>query len=141
MLFGIESAGATNAHTGAMGVALAEVALEQRNKARIHVARHEQRISQLQQHIAEEPARINVSRAYGHSAAATLDLVIQDLSKFTGIPVEELKARYNKSRTIEFNKICNSWLAEGALLTDPRLNKEHEKLSWYVKGLDADRGF
>lgn len=92
-----------------------------------------------------ELANIRQNRNYAatllFSAAKTIEQMIRDFAKVSGMPEDEVRKRYNIVRTQNFNREVNEGIAKGWFTTDPRLDMSDEQKQWYVSGLDADHGF
>ena len=70
----------------------------------------------------------------------TLEHVVRDFAKLAGVSSDQLMARYNAVRTQHYNLLVNEGMEKEWFDKDPRLAIT-EKTKWYVRGLDADRGF
>lgn len=109
----------------------ATIALRERNNT----------IARLRGQLNEVQHKRNASAANNNSAIDTLKAVVRDFAKATGQSEAELWNRYMVLRTQQFNNEVNKFMAEGALLRDPRTELTQAQKAWYVSGLDADHGF
>lgn len=119
------------ANQDAIAFQQATVVLQERNNT----------IARLRNELNEVQHKRNAAAANNNSAIDTLKSVVRDLAKVTGQSETELWKRYMVLRTQQFNTEVNKFMAEGALLRDPRTELTEAQRAWYVPGLDADHGF
>lgn len=109
----------------------AAIALRERNNT----------ISRLRAELNEVQHKRNAAAANNNSALDTLKTVVRDFARATGQSESELWKRYMVLRTQQFNAEVNKFMAEGALLRDPRAELTDAQRTWYVPGMDTDHGF